>query len=847
MSTFNVDQVLQELTLAEKISLIAAVDFWHTAPIERLGIPSIRVSDGPNGVRGTKFFDSVPSAAFPNGTGLAATFNKELLEKAGELMGREAIHKNAAVILGPTTNMQRGPLGGRGFESFSEDPYLAGVATSSVVNGIQSQGVAATVKHFVCNDLEDQRFSSNSIVTERALREIYLEPFRLAVRDSNPQCFMTAYNKVNDVHCSQNKKLLQDVLRGEWGWDGMVMSDWFGTYSSAEAIKNGLDIEFPGPTRWRKGDLISHLVNSKEAITEHDVDHRARNVLKLVKFFLENKDKTGIQENGPEDTKNNTPETSKALRGFASESIVLLKNNGNILPLKKEESVVVIGPNAKAQAYSGGGSASLNPYYVVSPYEGIRQKTGKDVEYTVGCQSHKSLSNLVEQLILDTSKPVKDGNVGVLAKFYAQPAELRNSDTEPFDEKVVTKSFITLFDYKNDSVDPKNPIFYVDFEGFYIPDETTDYIVGVQVFGTAVLYVDGKLVVYNKTNQRKGTFCFSSGTVEETAVLSLKKGQAYRFKVEYGSGPTSKFGEDFGAGGLQIGISKVIDEDAEIQNAAELAKKHEKVVLCIGLNGEWESEGYDRRNMTLPRRTNDLVRAVLEANPNTIVVNQSGTPVEIPWVSKCNALIHCWYGGNELGNAIADVLYGDFVPSGKLSLSWPLKLQDNPAYLNFSTEGGRVLYGEDIYVGYRYFEKLQRQVAFPFGYGLSYTEFKLENLQTSVDFSKGNLEVSVDAANIGDDYAGSEVVQVYIASTESKIGRPVKELKGFDKVYLQPGEKKTVKLNLVLKDSISFFDEYENKWCAEAGKYKVMVGTSSDDIELIGDFTVEKTTFWNGL
>lgn len=251
--------------------------------------------------------------------------------------------------------------------------------------------------------------------------------------------------------------------------------------------------------------------------------------------------------------------------------------------------------------------------------------------------------------------------------------------------------------------------------------------------------------------------------------------------------------------------------------------------------------------MTLPRRTNDLVRAVLEANPNTIVVNQTGTPVEMPWVSKCNALIHCWYGGNELGNEIADVLYGDFVPSGKLSLSRPFKLQDNPTYLNSSAEGGRVLYGEDIYAGYRYFEKLQRQVAFPFGYGLSYTKFKLENLQTSVDFSKGNLEVSVDVANIGDDYAGSEVVQVYIASTESKICRPVKELKGFDKVHLQLGEKRIVKLNLVLKDSISFFDEYENKWCAEAGKYKVLVGTSSDDIELIGDFTVEKTTFWNGL
>lgn len=845
MSNFDVEQVLSELSNAEKYSLLSAVDFWHTNSIERLNIPSIRVSDGPNGVRGTKFFNSVPSGCFPNGTSLASTFDDELLNKAGRLMAKEAIAKSAAVILGPTTNMQRGPLGGRGFESFSEDPYLAGISTSSIVNGMQSEGVAATLKHFVCNDLEDQRFSSDSIVSERALREIYLEPFRLAIKNSNPVCLMTSYNKVNGVHCSQNKRLLIDILREEWKWDGMIMSDWFGTYTTATAIKNGLDIEFPGPSKWRTFDLVSHSVSSKELISIHDVDDRVRQVLKTVKFVVDNKTKTGIVEHGPETSDNNTKETSDLLRKIAADSIVLLKNKNNVLPLKKEDSIVVIGPNAKEKASSGGGSASMNSYYVVSPYEGISKKVGKNVSYTIGAETRKTITNLVEQLVIDQSKPATGENVGVYAKFFTMDAEERTSDSRPFDETTVKQSFITLFDYKHKLVKPTYPLFYISFEGYFIPEETAEYIFGLQVFGTGMLYIDDKLIIDQKHNQVRGDFCFSAGTIERTKSLNLQKGKAYKVRVEYGSGPTSDIKADFGSGGLQIGVAKAFDQDEEIKHAVELAASHDKVVLCIGLNGEWESEGYDRSDMTLPKRTNDLVRAVLKANPHTVIVNQSGTPVEFPWLEQANALVQAWYGGNELGNAIADVLFGDVSPSGKLSLSWPFKLEDNPAYLNFKTEFGRVLYGEDIYIGYRYYEKLQKRVAFPFGYGLSYTDFKLENLKVAVN--DDSINVSVDVSNVGDKFAGAEVVQVYIAATDSKVTRAVKELKGFKKVFLKPGEKKNAKVDMVLKDTISYFDEYEDKWCAEAGKYKILVGTSSDDIELVGSFNIEKTAYWKGL
>lgn len=302
---------------------------------------------------------------------------------------------------------------------------------------------------------------------------------------------------------------------------------------------------------------------------------------------------------------------------------------------------------------------------------------------------------------------------------------------------------------------------------------------------------------------------------------------------------------EFGAGGFQAGVIKAIDDDEEIRNAAELAAKHDKAVLIIGLNGEWETEGYDRENMDLPKRTNELVRAVLKANPNTVIVNQSGTPVEFPWLEEANALVQAWYGGNELGNAIADVLYGDVVPNGKLSLSWPFKLQDNPAFLNFKTEFGRVIYGEDIFVGYRYYEKLQRKVAFPFGYGLSYTTFELDISDFKVTDDK--IDISVDVKNTGDKFAGSEVVQVYFSALNSKVSRPVKELKGFEKVHLEPGEKKTVNIELELKDAISYFNEELGKWHVEAGEYLVSVGTSSDDILSVKEFKVEKDLYWKGL
>lgn len=838
MSELDVEAVLEQLSIQEKVGLTAGIDFWHTYPVERLNIPSLRMSDGPNGVRGTRFFDGVPGAVLPNGTALASTFDKDLLLKAGTLTGVECHHKGAHINLGPTANTQRGPNGGRGFESFSEDPYLAGMAAAHIVKGIQSQNVAATMKHYVCNDLEDERNASDSIVTERALREIYLEPFRLAVKYADPKAFMTGYNKVNGEHVSQSKKFIQDILHAEWGSDCAVMSDWFGTYTSKTAIENGLDIEMPGPPKYRTEEAVSQQVGSRE-MHVNSLNDRVRSILKLVNYAQ----KSGIPENAPEDADNNTPETAAFLRQIAADSIVLLKNEGNVLPIKKEEKVAVIGPTAKVANYSGGGSASLLPYYTVTPYEGITNKLGNKPPHAIGCHAHVSLPGLGPQLVNPET-----GNKGYRLNIYKEPRDAENRTF--IEQKNLDSSLVTLFDYKVPGL-KSSEAFYGDFEGVFIPENTAEYEFGMCVVGTARLFVDGKLVVDNKTKQTKGQSFFSVGTIEEKGRIKLEAGKKYNILVEFSSGHTYTIknikGVDFtGNGGIYIGAAQVIDAKKEIENAVSLAKSVDKVILNIGLNGEWESEGYDRKDLKLPGYTNDLVAAVIKANPNTVVVNQSGTPVEFPWLKDVKALVQAWFGGNELGNAIADVLYGDVNPSGKLSLSFPKRFEDNPAYLNFKTERGRVLYGEDIFVGYRFYEKLQREVAFPFGHGLSYTTFSFSDLKVSTDEEKDKLTASVKVVNTGS-VAGKEVVQLYVSKTESDVIRPVKELKGFEKIELAAGESKVVEIKVDLKDSVSFFDEYENKWSQQAGEYQAQIGSSSANIHLRETFSVEKSKLWLGL
>ncbi|CBF86422.1 hypothetical protein AN2227.2 [Aspergillus nidulans FGSC A4] len=833
MPQLDVDKTIEELRLGEKIDLVSGIDFWHTASVPRLNIPSLRMSDGPNGVRGTRFFNGVPAACFPCATALGATWDTELLHKVGHLMGEEAIAKGAHVILGPTINTQRSPLGGRGFESFAEDGVLAGHLAGYCSKGIQEKGVAACLKHFVCNDQEHERLAVDSIVTDRATREIYLLPFQIAMRICKTATVMTAYNKINGTHVSENKKYITDILRKEWGWDGLVMSD-----CTSESIIAGLDIEMPGKTRWR-GDALAHAVSSNK-VHEFVLDERVRNVLNLVNYV----EPLGIPENAEEKVLNR-PEDQALLRRAAAESIVLLKNEDNILPFNKEKSIAVIGPNAKIAAYCGGGSASLDAYYTITPFEGVSAQSKGEVHFAQGSYSYKDLPLIGHLLKTD------DGKTGFKFRVYDEPAS--SSNRELLHELHLVSSQGFLMDYRHPKI--KSYLYYVDMEGYFTPEESGVYDFGVVVVGTGKLLVDDEVVVDNTKNQRLGSAFFGNGTVEEKGSKELMAGQKYKITFQFGTAPTSDIDTRgvviFGPGGFRFGAARRQTQEELISKAVEVASKADQVVVFAGLTSEWETEGYDRPDMDLPPGSDELISKILEVKPNAAIVIQSGTPVTMPWAPKAKALLQAWFGGNECGNGIADVLYGNVNPSGKLPLTFPVRLQDNPSYLNFRSERGRVLYGEDIYVGYRYYEKAQLPPLFPFGHGLSYTTFTREKLELNTSPEKDKLQdgepitARVTVTNTGK-VAGAETVQLWVVPPPTEVNRPVRELKGFAKVHLEPGESKDVEIVVEKKLATSWWDEKREAWASEKGVYWVQVTGTGEGV-LTAEFEVKKTRFWTGL
>ena len=853
MDPIDVEKVLSELTLTDKVALLSGtshpnsatsnggpnnlvgVDYWHTHAILDHGVPALRFTDGPNGARGTRNFNSVPAAAFPCGTALGATFNQILLKDAGELMGREAIAKGAHVLLGPCINMQRSPLGGRGFESISEDPVLAGLAAASIINGIESTGEVACIKHFVCNDQEHQRTRYNAIVTQRALREIYLKPFQIAQRDAQPSAYMTAYNKLNGVHVSENPFLIQHILRGEWGFTGLVMSDWFGTYSTAEAASAGLDIEMPGPTRWRS-TLLVHSVDSGK-IPETVVNDRARAVLNLVNRCTESKVPSGAPEG-----KLDTPATAEQLRKIATESIVLLKNDQKILPLHKGKSTLLVGPHATNAIFSGGGSSALTPYTAVSPHTGIKNilPSTTPLHTVLGTYTHKELPLLGPYLTSD------DGVAGFDFRVYASPPGTPNRELA--EHIRLTDSHMLLQDFSSPRI--TSPLWYATMTGSFVPEESGRYDFGLCVYGTANLYVDDELLIDNTTYQRPGTAFYGTGTVEEISSVHMQAGRKYKVRVQFASAPTNTLNGGgvvrFGGGGLRVGVARQIDADDEIGKAIAAAKEAEQVVIITALGPDWEGEGHDRENMKLPGRMDELIYAVASTNQNTTVVLQTGMPIEMPWADSVNSIVQAWYLGNEAGNAIADVLFGNESPSGKLSVSFPRALQDNPAYLNYRCEGGRTLYGEDVYVGYRWYDAVQREALFPFGHGLGYSTFTLSDLKV-IKNGKDEVVISVLLANLGH-VPAKEVLQVYVTpADQSAVRRPPKELQGFTKEHFEVGEKRTVSVKVHSKYAAGYWDESREMWRCEKGRYGVVVCTSTTGKMLSGAFEVDEEFWWTGL
>ncbi|KAJ9414695.1 hypothetical protein QL093DRAFT_2594471 [Fusarium oxysporum] len=789
-SDFDVEHVIQNASVSDKISLLSGRDFWHTNPLPAFNVPSVRVSDGPNGVRGTKFVDGVPAACLPCGTGLAATWDQDLLYKAGVLIGNECIAKGAHCWLGPTVCIQRSPLGGRGFESMAEDPYATGKLAAAYIKGVQSTGVVSIIKHWLANDQEHERVGVNVVASERALREVHMLPFQIALSDAAPGGVMACYNKVNGKHVSENRDFLDSLLREEWQWRGLIMSDWcaanppppilepiltftscsrFGTYSTTEAINAGLDLEMPGPTRQR-GQLLDLAVSTRK-VSRSTIDARARNVLEFIQRCT--KVPVAVEEGGRD-----YPEDRQLNRKLAGDSVVLLKNENNQLPLKRPfKSIALIGPNMKTTSFCGGGSAHLRPYYTVSPYEGIVAQLPPDVEvrYEVGA-SASGWNPLMQGEMMTTP----EGSPGMRMRFYSQGPSVPGR--EIIDESHLPDSSWLLMGYSHPKLDK---LFYATVEGDLVIQETGLFEFGLAVYGSARLYVDGQLLIDNNLVQRGGTFFFGKGTVEEKAQKRLVQGQKYRITVEYESAPSSKLVKpgvvNFGGGAGRVGLASAIDPEIGIQNAVSAALQSDVTILCVGMTRDQESEGFDRPHMDLPGSLPRLASAVLAAVPDAIMVTQSGTPFNMLWAESAKTHVHAWLAGNETGNGIADVLFGATCPSGKLPLSFPRRLQDTPTFLNFGSERGRVIYGEDIYVGYRYYEKVDRDVLYPFGHGLSYTTFTYDKLNLA------SSHVSFEITNSGS-VPGAEVSQLYIAADEatSSIQRPKKELKGFKKTYLQP-------------------------------------------------------------
>ncbi|MCE9645928.1 MAG: glycoside hydrolase family 3 C-terminal domain-containing protein [Chloroflexi bacterium] len=798
-----IDDLLKQMTLDEKISMLAGADLWHSAPVPRLGIPQFKMTDGPNGARGAWGSMASPSVATPVGIALGATWNPGLVEKVGNVLGDEVKTKGAHILLAPTVNIHRTPIAGRNFECYSEDPFLSGMLASAYIKGIQDQGVGACIKHFIANDQEFERFSISSEVDERTLREIYLEPFRIAIRNSNPWAVMSSYNRVNGVYACECDHSLLEILKGEWNYKGIVISDWFGTYDDG-VPSGGLDIEMPGPARWMAAEVVKKALENG-TLTGEGLNDKVRRLLGV----LEKAGRFEHPELQPEKSEDR-PEHRLIIREAAQEAIVLLKNNG-VLPLDHAtRTIAMIGPYARKAQILGGGSSSVTPHYTISPFDGVNNPEGRDVlvETASGVLIHKTLPAPEPDTL-----SAANGESGLRLSLYAGTDFSGN----PLHIETTTRVQHAWFDKSVPGVPQDN--FSMRMEGFFTPRESGTHTLGLSAVGWCRLFLNGKLVIDHWADSDMGQ--------QKTADLELEGGKSYEIKLEY------YWKGDPRWRAVALGHQPPHAPDL-IAEAVALAGRSDVAVIIAGLNGDWESEGFDRVDMKLPGRQDELIRRVAAANPNTIVVLNAGSPVEMPWVDEVPAILQLWYDGQEQGNALADVLFGDVNPSGKLPTTFPVRLQDNPAYINYPGENGRVRYGEGIFVGYRYYDKKEIAPLFPFGHGLSYTTFKYGNLNISeTTITPGQiLQVKMDVTNTGG-VKGREVVQLYVRDVQSTIARPEKELKAFEKVELNPGQTKTLNFTLN-REAFWYFDILKNSWSIETGEFEILVGASSRDIRLRG-------------
>ncbi|KAH7153478.1 glycoside hydrolase superfamily [Dactylonectria macrodidyma] len=840
MESNEFDHIISELTLSEKVSLLSGAGACRTSPLERLGIPSLATSDGPHGLRGGggRMFNPPPGYQLPSETAMGATFDVDLLYRVGNLLGDEGRRKGVQVALAPTVCIQRSPLIGRGFEAYGEDPVLSGTLAASAINGLQDRGVGACIKHYAAHDQSPKGSEDDVHMTQRTLREVHLMPFHIAMTKSKPWAFMTAYQRINGLHVSEDPFLIQEVLRKEWNFDGLVMSDWWGTYSTSEAINAGLDLEMPGPCIWRGKQLVAAVECRK--VPMKAVDSAVKNLLKLIR-------RTSNPGPHAEGAGEDTPESRTLIRKVAVDSIVLLKNESNTLPLDADAHVKygLIGEHFENPATCGGGSSEVEAFYISTPLEAIAEVVGKDkIRYTPGCYTRRWTPLIRSGLFLPQSqKP------GLLLEWFGEnPIE---SDGVKCLHSATTLS--TTMYFSQMSFENVPDAHFIRIKSTFVAETTCQYRFSLSVCGKAKLWIDSKLVIdlwTSHPDKTDDTPCFNKLSMERFVDMDIEKGQAYDLVILMTNMPLKAIASPPSPGGVRLGGQQLRDEDQAIQDAVQLAREVDVPILITGLSSDYEYEASDRTSLSLPGRENEMIELVCQANPNTIVIIQAGMPIEMPWISHVKTLVHAWLGGQETGHAIVDILFGKVNPSGRLSLTFPERLEDTPAFLNFGKVDRQIVYGEGVFVGYRYYEKLKRPPLFYFGYGLSYTTFQYSDLKVPSIFgatSDYTMEISVAVKNTGV-CNGSEVVQVYVSDLNCSLQRPHKELKAFKKISLSRGEQRVCSLKID-KYALSFWSEEFSQWRAEAGDFAVVIARSADpkDEILRGVFTLQETFMWSGL
>ena len=791
------DAMLKQLSLEEKIDLIGGVDDFYIREIKHIGLPRLKMSDGPIGVR-----NYGPSTTF-GGIGLAATWDTELAGRMGAVIGQDARARGVHIMLGPGVNIYRAPMCGRNFEYFGEDPFLASRTTVAYIKGMQSQGVSATIKHFMGNNQEFLRHGADSIIDERTMREIYLPTFEAAVREAHIGAIMDSYNLTNGAHMTQNGYLNNDVAKKEWGFDGIIMSDWDATYDSVAAANGGLDLEMPSGKFMNRAGLLPAVKSGQ--VSEATIDDKVRRILRTaIRFGWLDREQTDLSIpllNGL---------GGKVALEAARSGMVLLKNEGNLLPLDKSKikSIAVIGPDAYPAQVVGGGSAGVSPFTAVSYLEGLAGYlgSGATVYYDRGVPS---LGELADATAFSIDAAGKEPGINLEA--------FNNPDLSGTPAVRRTVRHINADHSPGDGVN-QNEV-SARWSGYFTPSDPGEHLLFVQGPGEGGgyrLYVDDKLTIDN--------WELSRSLVSQVRV-PLAAG-AHKIRFEYF--------DHWGWGGVKFGIIRpeaVVNADAR-----KLVSRSDAVVVAVGFDPDSESEGGDR-TFPLPPAQDELIKLLAAANKNVIVVVTSGGAVDMdPWLDHVPALFQAWYPGQEGGTALAQLLFGEYSPSGKLPVTFERRWEDNAVHDNYYPRGAgnKVVYAEGLFLGYRHFDKTGVKPLFPFGFGLSYTTFAYKNLSITPARASGDqvVTVSFDVTNTGH-RAGAEVAEVYVGEPHPTVPRPVKELKGFMKVQLNAGETRRVSLTLDRR-AFAYYNVKNHDWTADAGDFNVYIGSSSARIELTG-------------